>query len=176
MKLAVCEIQKDDIQHIVRYWLESGDIHMTGMGVDLKKMPSRERWEQMLSRQVQAPLHEKQSFCMIWLIDGLQVGHCNINGIEPGGKANMHLHLWHSTNRQKGVGTQFVKLSLPHFFKAYNLQRVICEPYALNPAPNKVLARVGFTFVKQYVTTPGFLNFEQPVKQWLFEASQLDQL
>ena len=36
----------------------------------------------------------------------------------------------------------------------------------MNPAPNKTLARVGFEFVKEYVTVPGSINFEQPVNRW----------
>jgi [ribosomal protein S5]-alanine N-acetyltransferase len=29
-----------------------------------------------------------------------------------------------------------------------------------------VLAKVGFTFVKKYVTVPGVINFEQEVNRW----------
>ena len=176
MHLSVRELQHSDIAHIVRYWLESGDAHMRGMGVDLEKMPNQEAWTQMLNAQLKAPLHEKQAYCMVWLMDNKPVGHCNINMIQQGVEAHMDLHLWHADSRKKGAGTQFVKLTLPHFFKAYDLQRIICQPYARNPAANKTLEKVGFTFVKEYLAIPGFLNFEQPVKQWVFEVDRLSQL
>ena len=57
-------------------------------------------------------------------------------------------------------------MSLSYFFKHLKLQKVVCEPYALNDAPNKTLKKAGFNFIKEYTTIPGSLNFEQPVKQW----------
>lgn len=57
-------------------------------------------------------------------------------------------------------------MGLPWFFKNLKLKKIYCEPYALIPAPNKTLEKVGFKFVKTYVTTPGRLNFEQPVYLW----------
>jgi hypothetical protein len=41
-----------------------------------------------------------------------------------------------------------------------------CEPYALNPAPNKTLEKLGFKFLKTYTTIPGWINFEQEVNLW----------
>ena len=78
----------------------------------------------------------------------------------------MHLHMWNSDLRKKGIGTELVKMSLPYFFENLQLKKIYCEPYALNAAPNIVLGKAGFTFMKKYLTIPGFLNFEQPVKCW----------
>lgn len=78
----------------------------------------------------------------------------------------MHLHIWDYMNRKKGFGAALIKKSLPFYFKNLKLQEVYCEPYALNPAPNKVVEKIGFTFIKQYLTVPGASNFEQMVNQW----------
>ncbi len=93
----------------------------------------------------------------------------------------MHLHIWNSEVRKMGLGTQLVKMSLPYFFKNMNLKKLYCEPYALNPAPNNTLKKVGFEFVKEYITIPGFLNFEQQVNLWeltydKFKEVQLENL
>ena len=66
----------------------------------------------------------------------------------------------------RGMGVEFVRLSINYFFNNYKLQKLYCEPYAFNPAPNKTLAKAGFRFVKNYRTTPGWLNFEQEVCLW----------
>ena len=47
-----------------------------------------------------------------------------------------------------------------------NLKILYCEPYSLNPAPNHTLKKIGFEFVKENITIPGFLNFEQKVNLW----------
>ena len=164
--LSVREITADDIPLLVSYWLDSDPDFMMGMGVDLAKLPERESLTKMLSAQLAQDYTEKQSYALIWLIDQKAVGHCNVNKIEFGKSAFMHLHVWQSKHRQKGMGSEFVKLSLPHFFEKLQLETIYCEPYALNPSPNKTLQKLGFTFEKEYVTTPGYLNFEQPVKRW----------
>ena len=78
----------------------------------------------------------------------------------------MHLHLWNNNSRQKGWGTTFVIKTIPFYFEKFDLQKLYCEPYALNPAPNKTMERIGFKFVKTYRTIPGWLNFEQQVNLW----------
>ncbi len=89
-----------------------------------------------------------------------------MNRITIGKEAYMHIHLWNNTNRQKGLGLKLIKKSLPLYFSNLNLETLYCEPYALNPAPNKILKKVGFEFVKNHVTIPGSINFEQEVCQW----------
>ncbi|WP_242927220.1 GNAT family N-acetyltransferase [Pontibacter vulgaris] len=165
-RLTVRELQAEDIALIANYWLESDPEFLVSMGVDLEKLPTREGLTNMLTRQVNLPLQEKVSYALIWLADGTPVGHTNVNAIEFASSAFMHLHLWKTENRQQGIGTELVKKSLPYFFENLQLQELYCEPYALNPAPNKTLEKAGFEFEKRYTTIPGSLNFEQEVNRW----------
>ena len=164
--LSVREIQEKDIDLIAQYWLNSDPSFLISMGVDLDKIPTREQLKQMLLTQINTPIEEKRGYCIIWELDGKQVGHSNTNPTVFGEEAFMHLHMWNGTGRKKGLGTELVRMTLPLFFKNLKLKRLISEPYALNPAPNKTLSKAGFEFVKEYITTPGSLNFEQPVKRW----------
>ena len=164
--LSVRELQIQDIDWIANYWLQSDPAFMQAMGVDLSKLPSRENLTNMLRNQLAAPHEKKATYALIWLLNNQPVGHCNVNDIQYGEQAFMHLHLWNNENRQKGMGSTLVKMTLPYFFSKLQLKRLICEPYALNPAPNKTLEKLGFELVKEYTTIPGSLSFEQPVKQW----------
>ena len=175
-ELTVRELREDDISYIVQYWLGSEDDHLVGMGVDLAKMPTEDGLTQMLTSQINLSYPEKQSYCIIWELNGKAIGHCNINKIQFGEEAFMHLHLWNVPTRQKGMGLQLVKMSLPYFFNNYKLRNLFCEPYALNPAPNKTLKKIGFTFVKKHVTIPGSLNFEQEVNRWCLSSKDFDLL
>ncbi len=165
--LSVREMQGSDIDLIVEYWMTSSDEHLIGMGVDLDKLPPREGFISMLQAQLELPNPEKQAYCIIWEAEGQPIGHCNINNITYGEEAYMHLHMWHADKRRKGAGLELVKMTLPFFFRHFQLKNLFCEPYALNPAPNKTLAKAGFTFVKKYVTTPGAITFEQEVNRWV---------
>lgn len=164
--ITVREIQLKDIDLLTDYWLLSDSDHLVGMGVDLDKLPTRNQLKDMLTEQVHAKLLDKKSYAVIWELNGQQIGHSNINNIEYGNQATMHLHLWKSIHRKKGIGTELVKKSLPFYFEKLKIKKLICEPYALNPAPNKTLQKVGFQFIKKHITIPGTLNFEQEVNRW----------
>lgn len=148
---------------------------LVAMGVDLAKMPKQHEWQDMLNEQLNTAHPHKKSWCMIWLIDGVPSGHCNINKIIPGEEAYMHLHLWQRDSRKRGAGAALVKMTVPYFFDTYNLKRLYCEPYALNAAPNNTLRKAGFEFVRQEITTPGRLNFEQPVNLWVMTKERLQE-
>jgi len=156
----------DDVPSIINYFLQADDDFLKGMGADPSKLPSYTDWKTSLEIEFQKPAEVQDYFYMIWLCDGQPVGHCNVNLIKYGRHANMHLHMWQTIDRQKGLGALFVKKSLPTFFERFDLEKVVCEPYALNPAPNKTLPKAGFQFVKKHVCIPGPINFEQEVSRW----------
>lgn len=172
MNSQVREIRLEEISLIADYWEQASSEHLLGMGADPTKMPPRDHFLTMLSGQLALPYDQKAALALIWLLEGQPVGHCNVNQIEFGEQASMHLHLWKPISRHRGLGTELVRKSIPIFFEKLNLKHLLCEPYALNPAPNKTLPKVGFTFVKRYTTIPGSINFEQEVNQWKLEQGE----
>lgn len=174
--LSVREIRKDDIDLITDYWLNADPGFLKGMGVDLDKLPGRDEWKKILSEQLNQPIEEKKSYCIIWEVDNIPAGHSNINKIILGQEAFMHLHLWNTNVRKKGLGTAFIKLTLPYYFEKFRLKKLYSEPYALNAAPNRTLEKAGFGFVKKYRTIPGWLNFEQEVSLWEMSYDQFNEI
>jgi RimJ/RimL family protein N-acetyltransferase len=174
--LSVREIEHRDIEPLSDYWFKSDAEFLINMGVDLSKMPTQVEWQKMLTEQINQSYREKQSYCIIWMLNNQAVGHANINRIIFGEEAYMHLHIWKQANRTKGMGLAFVKMTLPFFFDNMNLKKICCEPYALNPAPNKTLEKLGFEFIKEYVTTPGWINYEQLVKHWELDLEKFKSL
>jgi RimJ/RimL family protein N-acetyltransferase len=174
--LSVREIQERDVESLVQYWLTADSAFLRGMGADPDKLPEKGPLTEMLSAQLGQSYQEKQAYCIIWLSDEKAIGHSNVNKIQYGSEAYMHLHLWNTDTRQKGMGTALVRMTLPYFFENLKLETLYCEPYAHNPAPNKTLEKIGFQFVKSYVTTPGWINFEQEVNRWELSKEQFSRL
>jgi RimJ/RimL family protein N-acetyltransferase len=164
--LSIRKLQHKDIEPLCNYWFNASEQHLLGMGVDIKKLPSREVFILMLNEQLNTPIEQKKAYCIIWQNEGKAIGHSNTNPTKYGEEATMHLHLWESGTRKKGMGAELLKMTLKRFFEDLKLKKLCCEPYALNPAPNKTLEKAGFTFIKEYITIPGSLNFEQPVRRW----------
>lgn len=79
----------------------------------------------------------------------------------------MHLHIWAAENRKSGIADMMVRESVEYYFQRFDFEKLFCEPYALNPAPNKTLPKAGFRLLSTYTTTPGWINFEQPVNRWV---------
>ncbi len=175
-KIEVRDLTVDDIKLIVDYWLNAKPDFLMGMGVDLNKLPTRSELTRRLNAQVHLPDSEKSSLAMILTINGKAAGHCNASDIKYGEEAKMHLHLWSSKNRQKGIGTAMVLQSLPVFFERLQLKVLYCEPYAHNPAPNQTLLKVGFEWLKTHTTIPGTLNFEQTVNRYRLTREDFEKI
>ena len=52
------------------------------------------------------------------------------------------------------------------YFERFDLKKLLCEPSADNPAPNRVLEKLGFAFIRRYRTIPGVIAYEQDVNRY----------
>ena len=82
--LSVREIQVSDIDKLVQYWLGSDPVYLESMGVDVKKLFTKEQFTNMLLTQLQLPYEQKNAYCIIWESDGKAVGHCKTNPSQFG--------------------------------------------------------------------------------------------
>ena len=161
-----------DISLIIDYFLGSAPGFLRGMGVDINKLPGKKEWSKIISDDFEQPVERRKFYYVIWQINDIPVGHSNINDIIFGEEAYMHLHIWDLNNRNKGDGSYFIKESLFYFFQKFKLQKLFCQPYALNPAPNHALHNAGFEFIKKYETIPGWLNYKQFVNLWVLDIGR----
>lgn len=173
MKLTVREIQADEIEKIVDYFVNADIEFLIGMGADKSRLPKKKEWIEKLESEFKKPLPEKEFYYIIWLFDNLAIGHSNINKIEFGKSARMHLHLWNKDKRRSGLGLDFLRLTIPYYFRNFELEKLICEPFSKNISPNKALKKVGFELIRTYETTPGWINFHQTVNRYEMKKEQL---
>ena len=163
MKTGVRDMEEADIEMVVDYFIDADEGSLLAMGADLNRLPSRKAWLTIMTDVLKLPDKEKDRYYQIWMLDDEPIGHSNINKIIYGDHAYMHLHMWQMTNRNTGLGYELLKLSIPNYFSRFELKKLVCEPYALNVAPNKTLKKLGFAFIKSYDTIPGNLAFHQSV-------------
>ena len=162
-----------DFEPIVDYFHGAGEVALRAMGVDPARLPARQDWLATMLAQHRASDRETERGYVTWLHHGAPVGHSSLSHIAYGDRANIHLHLWRAPLRARGLGTIWFRLSAAYFAEQFALKTIVCEPYADNPAPNRVLTKLGFTFVRRYRTIPGPLNFEQDVNRWELPAASL---
>ena len=167
--LTIRPVEVKDISLIVDYFHNADPVLLEAMGVDRGKIPSKSPWTESMRAQILLPYNKKSEMIYILEKQGNPIGHCKLDNIKYGYSGKLHLHIWHDSNRRKGIGEEMVKRCLPYFFGNFNLKTIICEPYAANEGPNRVLQKSGFAFVKKYRTTPGPMNFEQDVNRHVLE-------
>ena len=172
MRRQVRELGPHDVDRVINYFLQADQDFIRGMGADPEKLPKLDDWRRIMLDDLDRSLVHKHFYYLIWELAGCPIGHSNINQIVFGQEAYMHLHLWQPEKRQSGHGTYFIRESIGRYFENFELQNLFCQPYALNPAPNKILAKIGFEFVKQYDTIPGWINFHQTVNRWRLSREQ----
>ena len=157
---------REDYELMLDYFYKADDSFLRGMGVDRLKLPERDKWLDALLVDHEKPAKERDRFYLVWIFRGERVGHSSINKIVPGTEAFIHLHLWDSHLRKAGLGTEFVRRSANFYFERFNLKKLVCEPSAENLAPNRVLEKLRFRFVRRYRTTPVAIAYEQDVNRY----------
>ena len=169
MALSVREMRFDESDLIIDYFHQSTPEHLETMGVDPSRLPTPEAWRERLARDFERPLQQRMGLLVIWLSDDQPVGFSTSDKIAYGDQARMHLHIVDPARRRLGTGVECVRRSVDLYFDRLRLKSLLCEPNALNVAPNRTLQKAGFKYVKTYMTVPGWLNFPQPVTRWMIE-------
>jgi RimJ/RimL family protein N-acetyltransferase len=174
MTRAIRPLKLDEAHLVINYFLKADHQFLNSLGVDPEKLPAYDEWHRVFEQDFGRPLENRRFFYVLWEIDGQPVGHSNISDIVYGQEAYMHLHVWHPAKRKQGNGSYFVRESIKTYFRTFNLQTLFCQPYSLNPAPNKTLAKVEFEFLGTYEITPGWINFQQSINKWRLTRDQVE--
>lgn len=159
----------DEVDVRIDYFHDASDDYLLKLGVDRALLPERPAWRAFYEDDFARPLAERDTYNLAWDLDGRLVGFSSVDHIDFGAEAFMHLHIVDEPRRRRGLGTEFVRLSVEHYFQTLELKRLFCQPNAFNVAPNRTLQRVGFRYVFTKEMQPSAINFPQPLTRWVLE-------
>jgi len=166
-------LRLDEVEIRIAYFHDASDEYLLKLGADRTLLPSRADWLAFYEEDFARPLPERETYNLAWELDGRLVGFSSTDHIEFGEQAFMHLHIVEAPNRRRGLGTEFVRLSVEEYFRALELTRLFCQPNAYNVAPNRTLQRAGFRYVFSAEMQPSTINFLQPITRWVIERDGL---
>ena len=147
MNFSVRPLAEKDFDNFINYWGELSPADVERMGVAVDRMPSPAKMRADLEAMLAIPNERAESFVLAWCVNGQAIGHSSLKDIVPGDFGSIHLHMWRADLRGKGYGPGLFCLAVLDFYRRFNLKRMICEPKADNPAPNRLLQRIGFPLV-----------------------------
>jgi Acetyltransferase (GNAT) domain len=159
----------EEVGFRIDYFHDASDEYLVKLGVDRALLPGREAWRTHYEEDFARPIAERDSYNLVWELDGWPVGFSSTDKIEFGEQAFMHLHIVEEPNRRRGLGAEFVRLSVEEYFRALELRRLFSQPNAYNVAPNRALQRAGFIYVFSAEMQPSTINFVQPITRWVLE-------
>jgi hypothetical protein len=139
MELTVRPLAPKDFNGFINYWLGLSQAEIACMGVAIDRMPSATQMRRDLEAMLAAPKDAARSFVLAWC-------------------SNVHLHMWRADLRGKGYGPRLFCLAAVDFYDRFKLKRMICEPKADNPSPNRLLQRIGFPLISTRVGTSSELS------------------
>ena len=93
------ELSHIDVHLILAYWYTADEPYLRSLGADINKLPPKKVMEDMLLKQLKSKYSVKSIYAIIWELDDIPIGHCNVNQINFGKSAFMHLHLWDDEHR-----------------------------------------------------------------------------
>ena len=137
-------MQKGDAIEITQYLYNSPSSDVERMGLDRENFPDAAQMLAELQRIAQAPFGSLDCAYLVWEVSAVPIGFSSLKDIVPAQFGGMHLHIWKEAERGKGMGGALFCKSALEFYRAYNLQMIICEPRADNSLPNRMLQKVGF--------------------------------
>jgi RimJ/RimL family protein N-acetyltransferase len=168
-KLAVREMRLAEVDLRINYFHDASDEQLRTLGVDRARLPAPEDWRSFYQEDYARPIEARESYALVWELDGRTVGFSSTDHIDFGREAFMHLHILEPARRQKGLGAEFVRMSAATYFRTFGLERLYCEPNAFNTAPNRALQRAGFRYLFTHEAQPGPINFLQVTTRWVMD-------
>ena len=147
MDLSVRPVAAEDFDGFINYWVGLSPEEIERLGVAIDCLPTVDRMRADLEAILAAQDEAVRNFILAWCIDGEAIGHSSLKEIVPGQFGSIHLHMWRADLRGKGHGAHLFCLAAVDFYKRFNLKRIVCEAKADNPAPNRLLQRIGFPLV-----------------------------
>jgi len=166
LNLSIREVSEHDVPIIDEYWNTRSAEDLERMKLDLTKRPSGSQEIEDIRKNSATPDEQKAWLRLIWEVDGQPVGMTTLRNIKFGDQADLHAHMFSTSNRNQGLGTQFFVRSVIKFSQRFQLKLIICEPASTNPAPNKVLQSLGLKVVKTYRTSPSSASWEHEVNRY----------
>jgi RimJ/RimL family protein N-acetyltransferase len=158
MQLSVRPLAIEDLDGFIDYWTNLSQEEIERMGVATERVPAPIRMRADLEAAIGAGDKGVDSFVLVWCVDGKAIGHSSLKDILPSDFGRIHLHIWRSDLRGKGYGPRLFCLAALDFYKRFNLKRMICEPKADNPMPNRMLQKIGFPLLVRRVGTSSELS------------------
>lgn len=172
--LKIRDMVASDVPLVQSYWMELTQSDIARMSVNPQKISIKARQVENYLELAGTEYRDRTIDALMWELNGKPIGVSTLRHILFGDSAEIHLHIIDPLLRRSGYGHRFFALSLEEYFRRFELRLIVCEPSAQNPAPNRLLQKLGFTVARTYVTHPSEVSVEHEVNRYEITPAQLE--
>lgn len=144
--IEIRDIEEKDISSIVDYWHSSEEVFLTGIGVNMEKIVSREATANVFRRSLPGIRQENDRITLIADVKGEAIGYTNVN-FNSDGDAFAHVHIINKKFRNRGITRLLIADVIKIYFDSFQLENLYFQTNTKNKQINALLKKSGFRVV-----------------------------
>lgn len=172
-ELSISLCTSEQLSLLVNYLTDSEPEYLESMGFAPEKIPPKDQFMAFIHADFAKPEEERIWNFLIWNRDGNPIGYSILDNFTRGAEGHIHAHIFKAEDRLQGYGRFFVKESLDHYFKKFQLQTIIADSVVANGPANRLLENLGFDFEKVHLHPATMITNEVLVKRWKITPDQI---
>lgn len=150
---ALRDLDKNDVDTVVRYWFTSSDEFLDFMGVDRERLGTMEDTSGRFLRAIRTGDPNQNTFALAITLDGEQVGYTLLNRYSPE-KNYSHWHITVPALRASGISTALYPHRIKAYFDLVPIERLIHQTRTRNIAVNRMLDKYVPVSETRYIEQP----------------------
>jgi hypothetical protein len=135
---ALRDLSEEDIDSVVRYWFTSSDEFLDFMGVDRRRLGTKEETRQRFLGAIRTGEREQKAFALAITLNGILVGYTLLNRYAPETNYS-HWHILVPELRGCGVSSALYPHRIKAYFDLAPIERLIHQTRTRNTAVNRML-------------------------------------
>jgi RimJ/RimL family protein N-acetyltransferase len=169
MEVVLRDLEEGDVDTIVSYWYDNTHDYLRSIGVDVRKLTSREEMGRRMRATIGVAQPERAYFVVAEGAKLLAYTNLNFRGPEV---AYAHVHVLDQSLRGQGLASQFFGRAFQVFFERFpSLKKVVLETSPENRAVNGLLRKFGLTPVETELEVPDGMARPGKFNVYTFERS-----
>jgi RimJ/RimL family protein N-acetyltransferase len=153
-QLVLRDLEPDDIDALVAYWVDADPEYLDFLGVDRAKLGTaddiRGRFESMI--RTGDPDQERVAF--VSTADGVVTSYTNLHFVRPD-ENYLHAHIIRPSARGKGLASSSFANVMQIVFREFpRVDRLLLVTQPHNEAINRTLTKVGLSFERRWYDEP----------------------
>jgi RimJ/RimL family protein N-acetyltransferase len=154
-----------DIPFHARYLFDSPKDFLETIGFDTKKLGDRAIWLEGLKAR-RATMDRSKVTSIVAELSGQPIAIVPLDLRYPSKGPLLHFHIFEPGLRGQGLGQLIFMAAVESYHKLYGYERFLIEPKATNVPMNKLMQKLGFRHLQDYVIAAGPVTQEFLASQY----------